>query len=217
MIARLGTAPRIPGMGLEDFQAHWRTSHADVVGGLPGLRSYVQLHAVLDGGRTVLPHPGFDACSLLVFDDVEAMDAAFDSPRFRSDVQADEAEFVDKTRFRGVVGAWESDDVPAPDQLGPYVLLTLWRAVRGGRERLLRGARAGVAEARGALLAADAELHRGRFPVGADVVELTSHADVDAARAHLRGGGARRVGGSLAGCHLATPVVVTATTGDRTA
>ena len=109
MIVRLGTAPRIDDLDFEGFQQHWRTSHADVVSRMPGLRRYQQFHAVLEGGEPVLPYPGFDACSALQFDTVEAMDAAFASAAFLESVQADEKEFVDKTRFRGGVGTGRPD------------------------------------------------------------------------------------------------------------
>lgn len=99
MITRLGMAPRAAGLGYEAFQAHWRSEHASLAGALPGLRSYVQNHAVLEGGRPLLPYPGFDACSEIEFDNLEAMDDAFASEHYRGAVTADEHELIDKSRF----------------------------------------------------------------------------------------------------------------------
>lgn len=125
MIGRLGMAPRIDALSLTEFQHHWRTSHADAVAALPGLRAYIQFHAALDeGGELLTPYPGFDACSLLVFDSIEAMDDAFVSPQFTSAVVADENEFVDKSDFCGLLGNW---DTAAQNDVGHGLLLMeLW-------------------------------------------------------------------------------------------
>ena len=86
MITRFGSAPRLPRMSAGEFSAHWRTSHADAVRHLPGLRRYVQNHPLLIEGRPVFPYPGFDAASELDFDSVEAMEAAFGSVAYREAV-----------------------------------------------------------------------------------------------------------------------------------
>jgi uncharacterized protein (TIGR02118 family) len=92
-------APRAAGLDYERFQAHWRSEHAGLAGALEGLRGYVQNHAVLVDGRPLFPYPGFDACSEISFDSLEAMDHAFASEFYRSAVMADEKLLVDKTRF----------------------------------------------------------------------------------------------------------------------
>lgn len=99
MIVRVGTAPRAPGLDYEAFQERWRSRHASLAAGLPGLRGYVQNHAVLERGRPLLPYPGFDACSELEFDSLQAMDDAFASEHYRQAVVADERELIDKARF----------------------------------------------------------------------------------------------------------------------
>ncbi|MGH2882625.1 MAG: EthD domain-containing protein, partial [Solirubrobacteraceae bacterium] len=66
-------APRAEGLTFEAAQEHWRTAHGDVASGIPGLRGYVQNHAVLRDGLPLLPYPGFDACSELEFADFDAM------------------------------------------------------------------------------------------------------------------------------------------------
>ena len=104
MITRFGMAPRSHGMTIDAFRHHWRTSHADAAGQIPGLRRYTQNHSLLDDhGHYLLGYPGFDACSELDFDSVQAMDEGFASETYRNTVVADENDFVDKTRFSIVV------------------------------------------------------------------------------------------------------------------
>jgi len=104
MIVRIGAAPRRPGLSTPDVLEHWRTAHADAAGRIPGLRGYVQYHPVLVDGVHALGYPGFDACSELDFDSLEAMDAGFASEIYRRDVVADEQQLVDKERFTLVLG-----------------------------------------------------------------------------------------------------------------
>ena len=51
MIKAITFVKRKAGMPVEDFQAYWRTRHPEVVLALPGLRRYVQSHALLAGYR----------------------------------------------------------------------------------------------------------------------------------------------------------------------
>ena len=73
MIIRFGMAPRLPGSSFEAFQKHWMTSHADAAGAIPGLLAYTQNHSVLVEGKPLLPYPGFDACSELLFESVHTV------------------------------------------------------------------------------------------------------------------------------------------------
>ena len=77
MITRLGAAARRSDLTIQQFQDHWKTQHGETAGSIPNLERYVQHHAVLVDGRTMLPYPGFDACSELDFASVEAMDDGF--------------------------------------------------------------------------------------------------------------------------------------------
>lgn len=208
MIVRLGTAPRRAGLDFEGFQHHWRTSHADVVSHLPGLRRYQQFHAVLEDGRPLLPYPGFDACSALRFDSAEAMDDAFASPEFLRSVTADEAEFVDKTHFRGVVGTWRPDASADLGADGAVQLLTLLRAESGITPADLAERLAAAGAGTGGSIVADHAAHEGRFPVAADVVRVDGYDTVAAA---LDGAAlVRRSAGpaEVVGAHLARIVDV---------
>lgn len=104
MITRFGMAPRLTHLSPEQALEHWRTSHADAAGAIPGLRGYVQFHPVLVGGRPLVPYPGFDACSMLDFDSIEAMDAGFASETYQTTVRADEDRFIEKPRFASMFG-----------------------------------------------------------------------------------------------------------------
>ena len=95
----MGMAPREASLDYEGLQAHWRSEHADLASQLDGLRSYVQNHAVLEHGRPLFPYVGFDACSELEWDSLEAMDAAFASEHYQRAVVADEHSLIDKSRF----------------------------------------------------------------------------------------------------------------------
>jgi uncharacterized protein (TIGR02118 family) len=98
MITRVFFGPRRQDMTTESCLAHWRGKHADIGARLPGVRAYVQNHGVLADGRFLLPYPGFDIMPELDWDDLDAMDAAIDSPVHEKDSIDDEANFIDVNR-----------------------------------------------------------------------------------------------------------------------
>ncbi len=83
---------RKPGMSVEDFQSYWRTTHADIVVKLPGIRRYVQSHTILSGYRK--GEPIYDGMAELWFDNTDAMRAQAGTPEFAA-VRADEPNFMD--------------------------------------------------------------------------------------------------------------------------
>ena len=100
MISRFGCAPRKPDLTIAQFQEHWRTSHARVVGELKGLTRYWQNHAVLrEDGEPILPWPGFDACAQIDAENLVDMDRAFLSPHYQGPVREDERRFINHTGF----------------------------------------------------------------------------------------------------------------------
>lgn len=96
MIVMVGIGPRLAVLSDRDFAGRWAGRHAAVVRELPGLRRYVQHHAL--PGR---PHPAFDCFAELHFEDLEAMKAAFRSEHYRDVVAVDEADLVDRDRMIG--------------------------------------------------------------------------------------------------------------------
>lgn len=221
MLTRVGAAARRAGLSVEQFQEHWRTRHGPTAGAITNLRRYVQHHAVRVDGRAVLPYPGFDACSELDFDSLDAMDDGFAAAARRGELQADEDRFVDKTRYSWVLG--EADDrTAAPDLDDPVTLITWWRAhpaspverllsvLTGDWESAISDAAAGRR-----LIVARRDWHDGRGAPTADAVEILTFDGVPLATSFLDGV-AQDAGPLLAGVafgterHLARPVVVLA-------
>jgi uncharacterized protein (TIGR02118 family) len=85
---------RKPGMSAEDFHRYWREVHGSIAARIPGLRRYVQCHAI-DGG------PGFtgdfDGAAEVWFDDVEALRRAAASAEYAA-AREDEGRFIDLDR-----------------------------------------------------------------------------------------------------------------------
>ena len=178
MITRLGMAPRRPGMTFAQFQHYWSNEHGPVAEAIPGLRGYIQNHAILQEGRPLLPYIGFDACSEIAFDGLAAMDAGFASPTYQSDVQADELGFIDKPKFMMLLC---DRRVIATGGTGEIKLLTFMRShPLSTREELIElagGPYADAVEAAGAQrheqLIPSPEAHAGRQPPSCDLVDLT--------------------------------------------
>ncbi|MBM3679098.1 MAG: EthD family reductase [Actinobacteria bacterium] len=180
MIVRLGMAPRAATLDYEGFQAHWKSEHAGLAGAIEGVRGYVQNHAILRDGRPLFPYAGFDACSEISFDSLEAMDAGFASDYYRSQVVADEKVLVDKTRFLMLLSERRVlDDRPAPE--GAVKLLTFLpvdpRSTREALFELLGGAYRERVAASGVALRHEQLLeipgaHEGRIPAVFAAVDL---------------------------------------------
>lgn len=206
MITRLGMAPRAAGLGYEAFQTHWRSEHASLAGALPGLRSYVQNHAVLEGGRPLFPYPGFDACSEIEFDSLEAMDDAFASEHYQGAVTADEHELIDKSRFALLLSERRVlQDGQAGE--GAVKVLTFLpvdpRSTRGALAELLAGRyRSAVAEAeplRHEQLLEIPGAHEGRLPLLFAAVDILWFPSVERALGFIHGDVGHRAGYVLAG------------------
>lgn len=206
MITRLGMAPRAAGLGYEAFQTHWRSEHASLAGALPGLRSYVQNHAVLEGGRPLLPYPGFDACSEIEFDSLEAMDDAFASEHYRGAVTADEHELIDKSRFALLLSERRVLQDGQAGEGAVKVLTFLPVDPRSTREKLaelLAGRyRSAVAEAeplRHEQLLEIPGAHEGRLPPLFAAVDILWLPSVERALEFIHGDVGHRAGYVLAG------------------
>ncbi len=90
---------RKPGMPVEEFQGYWRTRHPEVVTRLPGVRRYVQSHTLLSAYQR--GNPAYDGIAEVWADDTAALRAMTQSPG-HSELQADEARFIDRTSM-GVI------------------------------------------------------------------------------------------------------------------
>lgn len=100
MVKVIAIIKRPAGMTVEAFQQHWRTSHADVVAKLPGLRRYVQSHTLLAGYRK--GEPAWDGIAELWFDSMDALRALRGTPAYAA-VEADEARFIDRSTMVSIV------------------------------------------------------------------------------------------------------------------
>ena len=87
-------------MEVEPFQEYWRTRHAEVVCGLPGIRRYVQSHTLLAGYRK--GDPVYDGIAEVWFDDTNAIRALDGTAALRA-VQEDEARFIDRSTMKTLV------------------------------------------------------------------------------------------------------------------
>jgi uncharacterized protein (TIGR02118 family) len=92
MVKALSFFRRQPGMSVDDFQAYWRTRHAEVVKKLPGVRRYVQSHTIVSGYRN--GQPIYDGIAEVWFDDTRVVRKLADTPEYAA-VRADEAKFID--------------------------------------------------------------------------------------------------------------------------
>lgn len=208
-------------MSVGEFQEHWRTEHGPTAGAIANLRRYVQHHAVHVDGRAVLPYPGFDACSELDFDSLDAMDDGFAQAAQAGELKADEDRFVDKSRYSWVLGeAEERVDTGEAEVADPVTLVTWWRTHPASTTDRLVSVLAGDWEAATLdavagrrLIVARPDWHEGRGAPSADVVEVLTFDGVPPALAFLDGA-AQDAGPMLAGVafgterHLARPVVV---------
>jgi uncharacterized protein (TIGR02118 family) len=216
----MGFAPRAPGLDYAAFQAHWKGEHGGLAAQIPGLRGYIQNHAVLRGGRPLLPYVGFDACSEILFDSLHSMDEGFASEHYQSQVVADEHVLIDKARF----GLFLAErrvlrEGAAPE--GAVKLLTFLpvdpRSSRAALAELAAGAYAEAVAGVGIRHEQLVEIpgaHEGRLPPLFSVVDILWFSSPDDALAFVQGDGGDRVGWLLAGTAfglqrlLAEPVVV---------
>jgi hypothetical protein len=142
MITRTFFAPRRRDMTTAACLDHWRRHHSAIGAQLPRVRGYVQNHGVLDGGRFLLPYPGFDIMPELDWDDLADMDAAIDSPVHEKDSINDEELFIDTSRTGLAVSSRSVlvDGSPGPD---PVKLITLIRRAPAATQESLRAALTG--------------------------------------------------------------------------
>ncbi len=91
---------RKPGMSVEAFQLYWRTTHADIIVRLPGIRGYVQSHVLASAHRK--GEPAYDAVAESYFDDTQAMKTLVNTPEYAG-VLADEHNFIDGSSMGSII------------------------------------------------------------------------------------------------------------------
>jgi len=80
MVKLLLVVSRLPGLTIEQFSDRWLSVHGPIEASIPGLRRYVQNHAVLEAyGVRGMSHDGW---AEMWFDDLAAMQRAWTSPEW---------------------------------------------------------------------------------------------------------------------------------------
>ena len=95
MVIRIGVAARRTGLSVAEFQRLWHDRHGPLVAKFKGIRHIWQNHALLREGMPILPWPGFDACSEMVFDDLAAVQLALSEENYPRDLREDSPHVVD--------------------------------------------------------------------------------------------------------------------------
>jgi uncharacterized protein (TIGR02118 family) len=86
------------GMGREEFRRYWKDTHAPVAKKMPGLRGYVQNHALADAEGNEPPYDGFEE---LYFGSQEAMEVAIASSEGQATIN-DLPNFCDTAKTLGI-------------------------------------------------------------------------------------------------------------------
>jgi len=123
MVKVLTFLKRKPGMAVEEFQQYWLRRHPAVVTRLPGVRRYVQSHALASAYRK--GEPAWDGIAEVWAEDTDALRAMTRSPEHEA-VQADEANFIERSTM-GVIITEEHvivDGAPGPDAVKGVEFLT---------------------------------------------------------------------------------------------
>src|SRR5919106_4672527 len=84
MIKLIGGITRKDGMSVEEFQSYWRDVHAPLIARTPGLRRYIQAHALPQTYEE--QPPAYDGLAEAWFDSLEAFDAAVASSEWQAAV-----------------------------------------------------------------------------------------------------------------------------------
>lgn len=103
---------RKPAMSVEDFQQHWRTTHADIIVRLPGIRRYVQSHVLPTAYRR--GEPVYDGVAESYFDSTQAM-KELSKTSFYEAVLADEPNFIDRPSMNSII----TDEIVVKDAAPP--------------------------------------------------------------------------------------------------
>ena len=89
----IGLMVRRPDMSPDEWRKYWNTTHADITGKVPGLRSYVQNMCLPDENG----EPPYDGVAVLAWDDDESMAQSLATPEWAA-VMDDVPKFVDVDR-----------------------------------------------------------------------------------------------------------------------
>ena len=100
MIKVISAFKRKSGMGLDAFTNYWRTTHAEAVKKVPGIRKYVQSQTIESGYRK--GEPIYDGIAELWYEDPAAMHRGAATPEARGALEDDE-NFIDMKSFATIL------------------------------------------------------------------------------------------------------------------
>jgi uncharacterized protein (TIGR02118 family) len=100
MVKVITAIRRLPGMNLEAFTEYWRTTHAEAVKRVPGIRRYVQSQTIASGYRA--GEPAYDGIAEIWYDDTAAMHRAAATPEATAALKDDD-HFLDMKSFASIV------------------------------------------------------------------------------------------------------------------
>ena len=92
---------RLPGLSVEEFQAHWLETHALLVPKTPGLLGYTQSHTAAECYQGAEPY--YDGVAELWWPDLETFIQAWNSEQHKSEQLNDLASFVDLENTVGML------------------------------------------------------------------------------------------------------------------
>jgi len=92
LIKRISFLKRKPDLGREDFFRYWREVHGPMALKLPGLRRYVQCHAL--PAMYASGEPVFDGAAQIWFADLRVMQEMLESKEYVEETRPDGAKFI---------------------------------------------------------------------------------------------------------------------------
>jgi len=90
-VKRIAFVTRRPDLSVDAFQRHWRDVHGPIAAAIPGLRRYVQCHALAE--TYARRPPPFDGLAITWFDSTDAMRRAATTPEYAR-TRDDESRFA---------------------------------------------------------------------------------------------------------------------------
>lgn len=113
MIKFIGLLKRKDEMSVDDFQRYWRGIHGPLIAKVPGVRRYIQAHALPETYEGNNP-PAYDGLAEVWFDSLEAFESARQSPEWQAGA-ADARNFIKRsesllTKEEAIVDAFAAPD-----------------------------------------------------------------------------------------------------------
>ena len=127
MIKQATFFKRRPDLEPAAFHDYWRNRHPEFVCRIPGLKRYVQNHAIADDGP-------FDGIAEVWFDDMDAMRANSGAPELEA-VRADEPNFLDTAGMASIITDEYVIKDGAPEGDAEKLMALVFRREQHGAER----------------------------------------------------------------------------------